>query len=118
MVVFYSSIVTYSWLTPTHGCHLLMVVTYSWLSPTRGCHLLTVVTYSRLSPTHGPHSKILPFFKEVLQLTIDARNEVGDMTIAVATECRRVTDLLIEERDDALRERDEARRNQNGRRNR
>jgi len=40
------------------------------------------------------------------------------MTIAVATECRRVTDLLIEERDDALRERDEARRNQNGRRNR
>jgi hypothetical protein len=56
--------------------------------------------------------------KEVLQLTIDARNEVGDMTIAVATECRRVTDLLIEERDDALRERDEARRNQNGRRNR
>jgi hypothetical protein len=36
MVVFYSSIVTYSWLSPTHG---------SWLSPTHGCHLLVVVNY-------------------------------------------------------------------------
>ena len=55
--IFHSEIlgVTYSRLSPTHGCHLLMVVTYSRLSPTRGCHLLMVVTYSRLSPTHGCH---------------------------------------------------------------
>jgi len=48
-------VVTYSRLSPTHGCHLLMVVTSLWLSPINGCHLLAVVTYSRLSPTHGCH---------------------------------------------------------------
>jgi len=51
--------------------------------------------------------------KERLQLTIDARNEVGDMMIAVATECRRVTHLLIEERNVALHERDEVHNNNN-----